>query len=410
MTAARSTLTQARGGAPPQAAGAGSDATAARVTELFAEELRPQAPAWERDGGLPGPVFRRLAEVGAWAGRWPDRGRGPGDVALGAHTVREMALSSVGACIAVGTHQEVFFRALARSPWGREEGWDQAIGGERVGAFAVTERGGGSTPGACRTSAQRSDRGWVLNGHKHYVSNVPAATDLIVFARTSKIRDLSDFTVFLVPKSAAGVALTRHDLVGATASGTFMVDLVEVEVDGARRVGATGSGLPLLFAFLRGERMAAASGSLAAAELCFETALAWCDRRTVHGRRLRQHQAVGHRLAALESQIAAGRAFLADRIEIAQGERMSSAQAAQAKYVLGRLAWSVADEAMQLLAGHGYTEEIGFARLWRDVRIGRIGGGTDEVQLELVSQGMRPGVLGDHPLVLATAAMAEAER
>jgi acyl-CoA dehydrogenase/citronellyl-CoA dehydrogenase len=239
----------------------------------------------------------------------------------------------------------------------------------------------------------------VVNGHKHYVSNAGAATDLIVFARTGRSRELNDFTVFLVPTDAVGVTITPHELVGARASGTCAVGLEGVEIGDERRVGRVGGGLALLFDFLRGERMAAASGSLAAAELCFEIALTWASARDSAGEPLRARQAIAHRFAILSSEIAAGRAFLADRIERAQNGGITSAEAAQAKYVLGRLAWRAADEAMQILAGHGYTEETGFAQLWRDIRIGRIGGGTDEVQLEIVAKGLRPGALADHPLV-----------
>lgn len=379
-----------------------SAAVAASLEALFAGSLRAEAQEWERDAAMPRSVFERMAATGVFAARWPLGARDPGDVEIGSLLVREMALASVGACIAVGTHLEVFFRALARSQYGSEV-WEEALAGRRVGCFAVSEYGGGSNPSNCETSAEPHGEGWVLNGDKHYVSNVRAATDLIVFSRTDRRRDLSDFTVFLVPTDAPGVTATPHDLLGARASGTCAVSLRGVEVGDERRVGRVGGGLALLFEFLRGERMAAASGSLAAAELCFEIALTWASARYSAGEALRTRQAIAHRFAILSSEIAAGRGFLADRIERAQSGRLTSAEAAQAKYVLGRLAWRAADEAMQVLAGHGYTEETGFAQLWRDIRIGRIGGGTDEVQLEIVAQGLRPGALAAHPLVLSAA-------
>jgi alkylation response protein AidB-like acyl-CoA dehydrogenase len=370
----------------------------AEVEELFAASFRPEAKGWERDAAMPRSAFERMAATGVFEARWPRGAREPGQVAIGSLLVREMALTSVGACIAVGTHLEVFFRALARSEYG-SEGWSEALAGRLVGGFAVSEYKGGSNPSNCETAAVSRGDGWVLNGHKHYVSNARAATDLIVFARTDRRRDLSDFTVFLVPSDAAGVTTTPHELSGARASGTCAVDLVDVKVGDERRVGRVGGGLALLFDFLRGERMAAASGSLAAAELCFEIALSWTSARRSAGDALRDRQTIAHRLAILSSEIAAGRGLLADRIERAQSGRINSAEAAQAKYVLGRLAWRAADEAMQIMAGHGYTEETGFAQLWRDIRIGRIGGGTDEVQLEIVAQGLRPGALAIHPLV-----------
>jgi alkylation response protein AidB-like acyl-CoA dehydrogenase len=368
------------------------------IRELFASSLRDEAAIWERDAAMPKSAFERMADTGVFAARWPRDAREPGNVAIGSLLVRETALVSVGGCIAVGTHLEVFFRALARSEYGADR-WSEALAGRLLGGFAVSEYGGGSNPSNCETTAEPSGDGWVLNGHKHYVSNAGAATDLIVFARTSRGRDLNNFTVFLVPTDATVVTITPHDLLGARASGTCSVDLREVEVCDERRVGRVGGGLALLFDFLRGERMAAASGSLAAAELCFEIALAWASARQSAGEPLRQRQTIAHRLAILSSEIAAARGLLADRIQRAQAGRITSAEAAQAKYIIGRLAWRAADEAMQILAGHGYTEETPFAQLWRDIRIGRIGGGTDEVQLEIVAQNLRPGTLATHPLV-----------
>ncbi len=376
----------------------GRATVAASVEELFTSSLREEAREWEREAAMPRSAFERMAATGVFEARWPQGALDPGDVAIGSLLVREMALTSVGACIAVGTHLEVFFRALSRSRYGAES-WEEALAGRLVGGFAVSEYRGGSIPSNCETSAVPSDEGWLLNGHKHYVSNARAATDLIVFARTGRSRDLSDFTVFLVPTDADGVTSTPHKLLGARASGTCAVELRDVEVGDERRVGRVGGGLALLFDFLRGERMAAASGSLAAAELCFEVALAWASARESAGAALRNRQAIAHRFAVLSSEIAAGHGFLLDRIERAQSGQITSAQAAQAKYVLGRLAWRAADEAMQILAGHGYTEETPFAQLWRDIRIGRIGGGTDEVQLEIVAQSLRPGALAGHPLV-----------
>lgn len=381
------------------------DDAALRVRALYASELRAEAEAWERDGGVPASVFARLGAAGAFAARWPDRGAGPGDVAMGATIVRETALASVGGAIAVSIHTETYFRALARCEYGAKA-WEEAIRGERVGALAITEATGGSTPTRCATSARRSGDGWTLSGHKHYVSNARAATDCVVFARTGEGRDFSSFTMFMVPLDAAGVRLEPHRLVASRASATAMLDLDDVKIGDERRVGRVGSGLILLLEFLRGERIAAACGGLAVAELCFEMALGFAEQRHLAGVPLRQHQAVAHRLAERASEIAAGRALLHERLAAAQRGQISSAEAGQVKMVANRIAWRVADEAVQLLGGRGLTEETRLAQIWRDVRIGRIGGGSDEVQLELIGQSLRPGELADHPAVVEARAAA----
>lgn len=380
--------------------------SAERIRALYAEDLRAEAPQWERDGGVPRSFYERLGAIGAFAARWPDEARGPGDVGVLALLVRETALSSIGACVALGGHVDAYFRALSRCEYG-SEAWEDALAGRRVGALSVSEATGGSTPTRAETVAERRGDGWVLSGHKHYVSNMRAATDCVVFVRTGTGRDMRSFTMFVVPTDAPGLTITPHRLVGSRASATAMLDLDGVEVGDERRVGAVGSGLTLLLEMLRFERVGAACASLAIAELCFEIALAFANLRELGGAPLRQHQAIAHRLAELSGEIAAGRALLEQRLDALQRGRISSAAAGQAKLVLGRIAWRVADEAVQIMGGRGLTEETPLAQIWRDIRIGRIGGGSDEVQLELVAQSLRPGELARHPAVVAAESAAE---
>lgn len=376
-----------------------------RIRRLFADAFRGEAAAWDREGGIPRSAFERLGEVGAFKACWPAGAGASGNLEIRALLIREMALTSVGACVALGTHTEAYFRALERSEYG-QEAWPEALSGRRVGAFSVSEATGGSQPTHCATVARRNGGDWILDGHKHYVSNLRAADDCVVFTRTANERDLTSFTFFIVPLDAAGVRITPHALSGARASATGMIDLEEVRVGDERRVGVVGSGLVLLLQLLRDERILAASAGLAVAELCFEMALAFTQRRQVNGIPLHQHQAIAHRLAELASDLELGRALMRERLAAAGAGRVSSAEAGQAKLLLNRIAWRTADEAVQLLGGRGYTEETALARTWREIRLGRIGGGTDEVQLELIAQSLRPGTLATHPAVLQAAAAA----
>jgi alkylation response protein AidB-like acyl-CoA dehydrogenase len=229
---------------------------------------------------VPRSVFTRLADAGAFAARWPDGATGQGDLRVGALITREIALASVGACVAIGTHTEAYLRVLARSRHGCEA-WEDALAGRRIGALSITESTGGSRPTTCGTLAERRGEAWTLSGHKHYVSNMRAATDCVVFARTGRGIDMSSFTLFIVPLAAEGVRITPHAVTSARAAATATLELDGVLVADERRVGKVGSGLVTLLELLRVERLMAAVAGLAVAELCLEMALAFAERRRI---------------------------------------------------------------------------------------------------------------------------------
>lgn len=379
-----------------------------RIRALFRDEFSNEAATWESSGGLPRSVFERLGAIGAFEARWPANGEANGDVSVGAALARESALVSMGAGICIGAHTDGLIPALRHSGLAVEAG-EGVNDGSVIGCVAISEATSGSDVARCATEAERTDDGWRITGHKHYVSNFRTATDCVVFTRTSSADNPSDFTLFLVPTDSPAIDAVPHDLMGVKASGTHMVDFNGVEIGDERRVGEAGSGLQLIMDFLRLERIWAAVGAAAVAELCLDIALAFAARRRVGEALLREQQAIGHRLADMASGVAAAQLVAANAVEAAGEKRLTAAASARAKLFTAQIAWQVADETMQILGGRGYTGETPMSQLWRDIRIARIGGGTDEVLRELIARAQRRGSLSDHPTVRAVAEAADAQ-
>ncbi|HEX8743555.1 MAG TPA: acyl-CoA dehydrogenase [Thermoleophilaceae bacterium] len=369
---------------------------AAELRSLFRDELAAEVEGWERDCLLPRHVFERLTALGVFDARWNGSSRA-GDVDVAAALARESTLVSIGAAIAISAHSEAFLPALRLCELGRDGAED------RIGCIALSEATSGSDLGNCATRARRSGDGWAIAGHKHYVSNFRTATDCVVFTRTSDTGTLNDFTLFLVPTGADGVAATPYSPAGARAAGTCAVDLAEVQVGDERRVGPVGVGLRITLEFLRRERLWAAVAAAAVAELAYEIALAYASRRRVAGAALRDHQAIAHRLVDLECQVAAARAIADGLVAAERGGAVSGATGAAGKLYATRVACAALDEAVQVMGARGFTDEAPMSRLWRDGRAMRIGGGADEVLREQVARAQRPGPLADHPLVRACA-------
>jgi citronellyl-CoA dehydrogenase len=368
---------------------------------LFAEFL-DELPVWERAGGVPPSAFERLGQAGVFAARWPNDGAGLGDVDVQIALAERCALTSVGAGLCFGIHCDTFLTALRRAPVGATL-LDDALAGRVIGALAISERASGSDITACATTARRHGEGYVVQGHKHYVTNAPAATHCTTLVRTGEQNGPQDLSMVIVPMDDPGVRVTPHDLLGARVSGTCMVDFDEVHVAESHVVGVVGGGLGVLMSILRLERFWGALGLATVAELCLECALAFAAERQIGGRPLREHQVTVHRLAELASQVAMARALVRDTAEVARSGRLTLAHASQAKLMTARIAQQVADEALQMLGGAGYTSATAVGRLWADVRVARIAGGTDEVLKELIGNYVRPGRFREHPTVRAVA-------
>jgi alkylation response protein AidB-like acyl-CoA dehydrogenase len=349
-----------------------------------------------------------LGDAGVFEARWSSSDA-LGDLDVGATLAREIALTSLGAAICIAAHSEAYLLSLRRSAYGNTA-WAEAVRGRLIGCVALSEATSGSDVTNCGTVARRGGSGWVVSGHKHYVSGFATASECMVFARTGTAGSLDDYSLLLVPTTARGVESRPHQLVGARASGTCMIDLKEVEVSDDRVIGEVGTGLGQVLELLRLERLWAAIGCSAVAEACFEIALGFATRRQIQGISLRRHQVIAHRLADMRTEISAAAALAARELDAARAGRLSSASAAEAKLFTTRVACRVADEAMQILGGAGYTEATSVAQIWRDLRLSRIGGGTDEVLRELIARSVRRGPLSSLPAIRAAAFEADPAR
>jgi alkylation response protein AidB-like acyl-CoA dehydrogenase len=330
--------------------------------------------------------------------RWPQGSGGLGDFSVAATVARESALTSVGGGIAISAHTDGFLPMLRLTPMGAELG-EAIFDGSRIGCMALSEPTSGSDVTNCETRARRGGAGWVISGHKHYVSNFPAATDCVVFTRTGERGMLSDYTLFAVPTDAAGVSSRVHGTIGSRAAGTSVVTFDEVDVGEERLVGNLGSGLRLVLDFLRLERLWAVIAGTTLAELCFEIAFAFASTRRVGGIPLLEHQAIAHRLADMRVRLSATEAIAGELIGAAILGEVSATRAAEGKLFCAQSASMLADDAVQILGGRGYTDETPMAQLWNDIRVLRIGGGADEVLRELIGRTQAPGALAEHWMV-----------
>jgi acyl-CoA dehydrogenase len=256
--------------------------------------------------------------------------------------------------------------------------------GDLVFAIAMTEPGAGSDLRAMSASARRDGDGYVLDGSKTFVTSGIQADRVIVAARTEH-----GFSLFMVEEGMDGFERGRKlDKVGRRAQDTAELFFNGVYVPAENRLGEEGKGLRHLMARLPRERLSIAVAAIAAAEHALTITLDYVRERHAFGQPIGSFQHNRFTLASLHSKVQAGRAHVDACIVALNEGRLSGEDAAGAKAFTTDLQFEVLDHCVQLHGGYGYMNEYAISRLWRDARVQRIYGGTNEVMLEIVGRSL----------------------
>jgi alkylation response protein AidB-like acyl-CoA dehydrogenase len=263
------------------------------------------------------------------------------------------------------------------------------VSGECISAIAMTEPATGSDLQAIRTTARRSGDRYVINGAKTYVTNGQNADVVIVAAKTDPGLGARGLSLILVDADTPGFARGRNlDKIGLWSADTSELFFNDVEVPVGNRLGEEGRGFAYLMSQLPQERLSIATSAQAAAQRAFDEALAFVKDRTAFGQPIFEFQNTKFTLADMKSQLQVGWAHLDWAIRRHIAGALTTAEASAAKQWHSDMQGRITDMALQLHGGAGYMNEYLIARLWRDARVTRIFGGTNEIMKEVVSRSL----------------------
>jgi alkylation response protein AidB-like acyl-CoA dehydrogenase len=362
------------------------------IRRFLESEVVPFLAEWE-ETGFPDSIMRRFGELGYLGLRYPvELGGQGGDyfsaVVLGEELARVWA-GGLGMAIAVQTEMATPPVMQFGTNEQKEKFLRPAIAGEAIAALAITEPNAGSDVASIETVARREGGEFVINGQKLFITNGARCRWALVVAKMDHSQGHAGFSLFLVERDRPGFRLARVlKKLGMRSSDTAELFFEDCRVPAENLLGKEGEGFKQIMWELQGERLIAACRAVAGAQATFDYALGYAKDRRAFGRPIADFQAIRHRLADMSTQIAAARALSYETAGRWAAGQYPVREISQAKLFATRLAVDVADEAIQILGGHGYLTEFPVERAWRDARLARIGAGTDEIMREIIAKSL----------------------
>src|SRR4051794_34252199 len=360
------------------------------IHSFVVKELAPHAEEWE-ETTFPDSVFRRMGELGFLGLSMPEAYGGQGgDYFCNLVLAEELSFSgSGGLAMGVAVHTDMATPPILQ--FGTEEQKQRylvpAIRGEKISCLGITEPDAGSDVSAIRTRAVRDGGDWVINGAKTYITNGHRAHFIVLVTKTDPGAGHDGFSLLIVDMDLPGVVREKRlEKLGMHASDTALLAFQDVRVPHEAVLGQVGKGFYHIMWELQGERMIGAAGAVAGAQRLFEQTLQYANERVAFGRPIGKFQVTRHKFAEMATKLEAARQLnYTTAWRFANGE-YPVREISMAKLYASRIAVEVADECLQIHGGAGYMKEYGVERVWRDLRLNRIGAGTDEIMLDVIGR------------------------
>ena len=365
-----------------------------KTVEEFAHEV--VAPVigdlYEREE-FPYDIVRQMGEMGLFGLPFPEELGGMGGDYFALCVALE-ELARVDSSVAITLEAAVSLGAMPIYRFGTDEQkreWlPRLCSGQALGAFGLTEPGGGSDAGATRTTARRDGDDWVINGTKAFITN--AGTDITSLVTVTAVTGeeasgRKEISTIIVPAGTAGLTVSKkYSKVGWNASDTRELSFTDCRVPAGNLLGEVGRGYAQFLSILDEGRVAIAALGVGLAQGCLDESLHYSREREAFGRPIGANQVLQFKLADMEVRAHTARlAYYDAAARMLRGEPFKR-QAAIAKLYSSEIAVTNAREATQIHGGYGFMNEFPVARMWRDAKVLEIGEGTSEVQRMLIAR------------------------
>ena len=366
------------------------------MTDWVKKELHPHRNEWE-ETKWPDSAMKRAGELGYLGLCFPEEYGGQGGDYYYS-LVRAEALSysgsgGLGMGFAVQTDMVLPPVHLLGTEEQKRKYLVPGITGEKIGALGITEPGAGSDVAGIRTTAILDGDEYVINGSKTFITNAARADFMVLVTKTDPDAGHDGITLMLIDirdengNDLPGFSVAQNlEKLGMHASDTGELAFEDFRVPADSVLGQVGKGFYHISWELQSERLVAAAGSNASAERLLETAIEYAKDRNAFGRPIGKFQAIRHKFADMATKIEASKQFTYSVAWRVNNGEYPVREISMAKLLSSQMACEVADEVVQIHGGYGYMKEYEVERAWRDLRLNRIGAGTDEVMLEVIGR------------------------
>jgi acyl-CoA dehydrogenase len=366
------------------------DAWRAVLRRWVAREIEPFVDVWERERSFPRELYERAADVGLLQLGFPEEyGGTPADIFMQIVSTEELNRPAAGGVSASLLSHTIGVPPIvaAGSDELKRRVLPPVLAGKKISALAITEPSGGSDVARITTTARRDDDRYVVNGSKIFITSGMRADYYTVAVRTGG-PGLGGLSLLVIERDAPGFTRTPIEKMGWHSSDTASLYFDDVRVPVANRIGEENAGFAAIMRNFNSERVWLASTAIATAQVALDEAVAYARNRETFGKHLIEHQVIRHKLADMARQINAARAYR-DRVawSIAQGES-PIADVCLLKVQATTVLEFCAREASQIFGGASYELGMKIERIYREVRVLAIGGGSEEIMRDLAARQM----------------------
>lgn len=345
---------------------------------------------WDESQEFPVHVFRELGKLGMMGVLVPEEYGGAGMGYFEYKTVIEEISKVCGSIgLSVAAHNSLctgHIMTFANEEL-KKKYLPKLASGEWIGAWGLTEPNTGSDAGNMKCTATKNGNDWVINGTKNWITHGKSGDVAVVICRTGEPRKSGNATAFIVEKGTPGFSGgKKENKLGMRASETAEMIFDNCRIPDANRMGEVGDGFRQALKVLDGGRISIACLALGIAKGAYEASLQYSKERYQFDKPISSFQGISFKLADMATEIEAAELLTLQACDLKNRSENVTKAAAMAKYYSGEVAVKVANDAVQIFAGYGYTKDFPVEKYYRDAKLCTIGEGTSEIQKIVISR------------------------